>query len=105
MEKVTIEQRKDMAEKGELSEKGLLKLIHLMEHEGEETLREERMRWLSENPPPQEKPTIAIRPAPGTCCPDRDCDYVTRWDKKTCAACGSDCSVCTLTITKEEEKS
>jgi hypothetical protein len=37
--------------------------------------------------------SYGIRPAPGVCCPEKDCDYTT-WDGITCRSCGADCSQC-----------
>ena len=36
---------------------------------------------------------IGIRSAPGRCCPDYKCFYLS-WDGHTCPDCGADCHKC-----------
>lgn len=51
MDKITIEQMKDLARRKELSDKGLLRLIRMMERAGKISFKEERdMKWFAESP-------------------------------------------------------
>jgi hypothetical protein len=40
------------------------------------------------------EPDICIRRAPGTCCPEPDCDYVHEHPINYCGSCGKNCKNC-----------
>ena len=35
--------------------------------------------------------SLDMKPGPGTCCPNADCDY-ERWDRRRCSQCGRACT-------------
>ena len=48
-----------------------------------------------------DKVSFSTRRAPGTCCPEPDCDYANRVDEHHCTSCGKDCRTCPINPSKK----